>query len=78
MALGVARFDHLAQLELLERVGPERQPEIDAAVTEKIGKARSIIEWAVRDFIQNQIDNRKPISPCLRKASPLRDPNRVT
>jgi hypothetical protein len=74
LAVGLARFNQFAQLELHRRVGPKPKPAVYAALMEKIDKARPIIEWAVRDFIQAQIDDGKPVSPCERRASPLRCP----
>jgi hypothetical protein len=74
IAVGLARFNHFAQIELLTGVGSDPQPEVHDALLEKIAKARTIVEWIVRDFIQNQIDDGKPVSPCKRRASPLRRP----
>jgi hypothetical protein len=63
IAVGLARFNHFAQLELLKRVGPEPEPAVHDALMEKIAKARPIVEWAAGDFVQNLIDDGKPMTP---------------
>jgi len=52
IAIGLARFNGSAQLGLYKRVGPEPEPDVHDALTEKVTSARPIIELAVRDFIQ--------------------------
>lgn len=54
ISIGLARFSDFAQLGLYKRVGPEPEPEIHAAMTEKVTKAQPIIEGVVREFIQQE------------------------
>lgn len=58
IAIGLARFGVFAQLGLYKRNGPEPEPEVHAAMMEKIANAHPIIERSVRDFIRHQLDAR--------------------
>jgi hypothetical protein len=56
IAIGLARFNDFAQLGLYKRVGPEPEPDVHDALTERITNARPIIQQAVLDFIRRQHD----------------------
>ena len=62
IAIGLARFNDFAQLGLYKRVGPEPEPAVHNALTEKVTNARPIIELVVRDFIRWQRDTEMEIS----------------
>lgn len=70
IAIGLARFSGFAQLGLYKRIGPEPEPDVHDAMTEKIDNALPIIERVAHDFIQQQRDaGPQAGSPTTRKSA---------
>jgi hypothetical protein len=70
IAIGLARFNDFAQLRLYKRVGPEPEPDVHDAMTEKVANARPIIERVARDFIHQQRDVEPGANSSAARQSP--------